>query len=128
MFSRSSTGSVGRQWAKVKLDRFRAFFLDPGVIRACQVYRRCRPSEVALTTRASDVVRKVVRVVLPFRRELADLPRQVHELGNLWRPFLKAETGVDVEFAVAWSSAGRNLRSFFAQKAAPSVVSGVGGG
>ena len=113
MYRRSASLVVGRCWAMKKVNRFKCFFLSPKVIATCEAYRGCTKSKVARSTllvRPSPCDR-VVRAILPFRRELMGLPRRFEQLCSVWKPSLLHETRLALDFKVCWSSGGRNLRN-----------------
>lgn len=116
MFRGSSGLAAGREYAKLKAYRFMAFMLSPSLTQTCLEWHPSPSSEVARKTLSKGPLRpdpstKVVRIIVPFRRELIGLPSEFNRLCELWRPWLQGETGKVFDFKMSWASAGRNLRS-----------------
>ncbi len=102
MHRRSSSLAVGRCWARRKVGRFKTFFMRPDIVRTCETFRRCQDSQVAQTTRLArpTVLEWVVRAILPYRRELGNLPRRLEQLCCLWKPLLLVEARLAFDFTV----------------------------
>jgi hypothetical protein len=113
MARRCDVLSTSRFFQEQKLARFRWFLLDPAVLETCRVWRARQGSAVARSVvRGEGGIldrRRVVRLILPYRRELSSFPFEVAAIWNRYSSLFVDETGLSLDIRVSWSRAGRPL-------------------
>ena len=116
MTRRSSTGNAGIRWREIKLLKFRRFFLKRCILSACAGWRARSGSVCAkqhlMQGRATEQP-KIVRLILPFRRELRGLPSELRNLTKSWIDSLVIDTALRPVIQVSWSRAGCCLSNLF---------------
>ncbi len=118
MTRRSSSNELAEQWRGIKLARFIHFRLAPHVILKCAEWRAREPSQLAREWLgpSSQDKRTTVRAIIPFRRGLESLATELSGLGEVWRPWLRWETGIDFSFKISWSSGGTPLKGYLKRR------------
>ncbi len=109
--------SGGGWFGEQKLQRFKCFMLRLSILKRYEGLRIGIASQAALKYEGARLelerVREstVVRLVLPFRRELKLSLGELAVLLNSWHERLLGEAGVDSRYKVSWSNAGHLLHS-----------------
>ena len=113
MHRRSSSGMLSAFWRQRKLDHFKKFMLDRRIIQECSDWSPYGVSEVGrkFLSGVSGPDTKILRLILPYRQEVSNLPKKFTHFASEWLPYLEGETGMKFEMKVSWSSGGRPLKS-----------------
>ena len=114
MFRRSSDVRTGLACSKFKIDRFKHYLLKESVLATCrleQVRTRSSVAELFLQEGQGDELPKgrVVRLILPYRAELRDLPGKVAELLGDKNRLLRDVLGITLRVQICWGKAGTAL-------------------
>jgi hypothetical protein len=118
MTRRSSSIQLAEEWRAIKLARFVHFRLAPHVLLKCASWRARLPSQIAREwlKPLSEDGKTTIRAIIPFRRGLDSLAMELRHLSEVWRPWLRMETGLDFSFKISWSSGGTPLKGYLKRR------------
>jgi hypothetical protein len=116
MHRRSSSCHLSKRWRQIKIDHFKRHMLHWRVIKDCSDWSPDIRSEISrdFLRCESGPVASIIRLILPYRHEIADLGKKFSRFASAWVPYLKLETGIEFKPQVSWSSSGPHLKSLLA--------------
>jgi hypothetical protein len=106
--ARSFFDSDFQSFRRLKLDRFRAFFLSEDVVaRALEWQPKIVP--VSGVQLSPSTVRRVLRLVLPFSKRCLGLAGKLQDLSLSWKHVFE-RMGFQFDLAIVWSRGNRPLK------------------
>jgi hypothetical protein len=119
MHSRAAFSRDFEAAKQAKLERFRWFFLDPGIVsKACAWQPKGVCVQIPGITKPPT--RPVVRLILPWSCRWRGFVREFMQLTNEWKGHLDA-IGWSFDFSISFASSGKPLKQMVNFRVEPSL-------